>query len=97
MKVYFLGECMVWSGNLFVNVTAALIEVYVADLLIDCCQDTEQIMPGKEMRSQHLLLYIYPHLINYNIKKRFLLRCVHHFKSDLIINMDHIRISGTKP
>ena len=30
------------------------------------------------------------------IKKRLLLRCIHHFKSDLINNMDHMRISGTK-
>ena len=26
-------------------------------------------------------------------KKRLLLRCIHHFKSDLINNMDHMRIS----
>ena len=30
-------------------------------------------------------------------KKRLLLRCIHHFKSDLINNMDHMRISGTEP
>ena len=30
-------------------------------------------------------------------KKRLLLRCIHHFISDLIYNMDHMRISGTKP
>ena len=30
-------------------------------------------------------------------KKRFLLRCIHHFKSDLINNMDHMCISGTEP
>ena len=28
-------------------------------------------------------------------KKILLLRCIHHFKSDLINNMDRIRISGT--
>ena len=28
-------------------------------------------------------------------KKILLLRCIHHFKSDLINNMDHMRISGT--
>ena len=32
-----------------------------------------------------------------NIKKRLLLRCIHHFKADLINNMDHMRISGTEP
>ena len=32
-----------------------------------------------------------------NIKKRLLLRCIHHFKSDLIYNLDHMRISGTEP
>ena len=26
-----------------------------------------------------------------------LLRCIHHFKSDLINNMDHMRISGNEP
>ena len=31
------------------------------------------------------------------IKKRLLLRCIHHFNSDLIYVMDHMRISGTKP
>ena len=30
-------------------------------------------------------------------KKRLLLRCIHHFKSDLINNMDHMRISGNEP
>ena len=30
-------------------------------------------------------------------EKRLLLRCVHHFKSDLINNMDHMRISGNEP
>ena len=30
-------------------------------------------------------------------KKRLLLRCIHHFKSDLVNNMDHMRISGTEP
>ena len=33
----------------------------------------------------------------YKYKKRLLLRCIHHFKSDLINNMDHMRISGTEP
>ena len=30
-------------------------------------------------------------------KKRILLRCIHHLKSDLIYNMDHMRISGNEP
>ena len=30
-------------------------------------------------------------------KKRLLLRCIHHFKSDVINNMDHLRILGTEP
>ena len=30
-------------------------------------------------------------------KKRLLLRCIHHFKSDLINNMDHMCISGNEP
>ena len=31
------------------------------------------------------------------LKKRLLLRCIHHFKSDLINDMEHRRISGTEP
>ena len=34
-------------------------------------------------------------IINVKYKKRLLPRCIHHFKSDLINNMDHMRISGT--
>ena len=30
-------------------------------------------------------------------EKILLLRRIHHFKSDLINNMDHMRISGTEP
>ena len=30
-------------------------------------------------------------------KKILLLRCIHHFKSDFISNMDHMRISGNEP
>ena len=31
------------------------------------------------------------------IKKRLVLRCLHNFKSNLTNDMDHMRISGTKP
>ena len=30
-------------------------------------------------------------------KKKLLLRCMHHFESDLINNKDHMRISDTVP
>ena len=30
-------------------------------------------------------------------KKTLLLRCTHHFDSDLNYNLDHMRISGTEP
>ena len=30
-------------------------------------------------------------------KKSFLLRCIHHFESDLINNIDHMRIFCTEP
>ena len=33
---------------------------------------------------------------SWNIK-RLILRCIHHFKSNFINNMDHMRISGTEP
>ena len=38
-----------------------------------------------------------PLVNNIKFKKRLLLRCIHHFKSRLINNMDHMRISGTEP
>ena len=34
--------------------------------------------------------------IKVKYKKRLLLRCIYHFKSDLINNMDHMHISGTE-
>ena len=34
---------------------------------------------------------------SWNSKNRLLLRCIHHFKSGWIYNMDHMRISGTEP
>ena len=36
-------------------------------------------------------------LVKNNIKKRLLPRYIHHFKPDVINNIDHMRISGTKP
>ena len=33
----------------------------------------------------------------FKYEKRLLLRCIHHFKSDLINKMDHMRISATEP
>ena len=36
------------------------------------------------------------HLLTLYIK-RLLPRCIHHFNSDLINNMDHMRISGIEP
>ena len=40
---------------------------------------------------------VYSVTLTLEYKKRLLLRCIHHFKSDLITNMDHMRISGTEP
>ena len=40
--------------------------------------------------------YIKIHFFS-ELNKRLLLRCIHHFKSDLINDLDHIRISGTEP
>ena len=45
----------------------------------------------KLVETAHYILY------EEKYKKRLLLRCIHHFKSDLINNMDHMRISGTEP
>ena len=40
-------------------------------------------------------IYILCHLGLY--KKIFLLSCIHQFQSDIINNMDHMRISGADP
>ena len=45
--------------------------------------------------SCQIIQYFLSKLVKY--KKRLLLRCIHHFKSDLINNMDHMRISGNEP
>ena len=42
-------------------------------------------------------LYISPDVAHLGYEKRLLLRCVHHFKSDSINNLDDVRISGTEP
>ena len=42
-----------------------------------------------------ILIIVIFHLIL--IKKRLLPRCINRFKSDLINNMDHMRISGNEP
>ena len=45
-------------------------------------------------------MYIYCsnfQIIPLQYEKRLLLRCIYHFESDLISNMDHMRISGTEP
>ena len=33
----------------------------------------------------------------FKYEKRLQLRCIHHFQSDLINNIDHMHISGTEP
>ena len=55
----------------------------------------------KQIQNQSikLLLEQWDWLIQMHIikKKRLLLRYIHHFKSDLINDMDHMLISGTEP
>ena len=41
----------------------------------------------------HVLLIF----VTMKCEKRLLLRCIHNFISDLIYNMDHMRISGIEP
>ena len=38
----------------------------------------------------------YKRVIPQEYNKRLLLRCIHHFESDLIYNLDHMCISGTE-
>ena len=39
----------------------------------------------------------YSFALSLSNKKRLLLKCIHYSKSDLINNMDHMRISGNEP
>ena len=49
-------------------------------------------------RWNSFLTYVYNYFWDDDkCKKILLLRCIHHFISDLINNMDHMRISGTEP
>ena len=41
--------------------------------------------------------FIKIHVSDMEFQMRLLLRCIHHFESDFINNMDHMRISGTEP
>ena len=54
--------------------------------ILNCCAVTMAVTLGQCAKAEIL-----------KFKKRLLLRCIHHFKSDLINNMDHMRISGDEP
>ena len=55
-------------------------------------QTNDFLLPdGHEKRDPETVQYLY------ELKKRLLLRCIHHFKSDLINDIDHMRFSGTEP
>ena len=58
---------------------------------ISTCDDIEDSV----LETGHARLYVC--LLSIQYKKRLLLRCIHHFESDLINNMDHMRILGTEP
>ena len=53
------------------------------------CQD--------DIKSVDFANFVYKFKRRFEYKKRLLPRCIHHFKPDLINNMDHMRISGTEP
>ena len=69
---------------------------------IQFCQDKANAVGREDLLE---VLREYSSLLNSSLcllpfliyKKRLLLRCIHHFKSDLINKMDHMRISGTEP
>ena len=50
-----------------------------------------------KIRANKGLILTLPLANYYKYKKRLLIRCIHHFKTDLIHKMDHMRISGTEP
>ena len=49
----------------------------------------------QEHTEKNIIFTVSPQTVRY--EQRLLLRCIHHFKSDLINNMDHMRISGNEP
>ena len=53
--------------------------------------------PKKKIYRSYLSDFLNYKCIYTEHEKRLLLRCIHHFKSDLINNMDHMRISGNEP
>ena len=62
-------------------------EIFIFILLLSQVPDMTEI-PLKETKSAGFTK---------KYKKRLLLRCIHHYKSDLINNMDQMRSSGTEP
>ena len=57
----------------------------------ECCLLSSH--SADESQEQRLVVKLFP----CRYEKRLLLRWIHHFKSDQINNMDHMRISGKEP
>ena len=49
------------------------------------------------IENEYLILINKNSYLIVELKKRLILRCIHHFKSHLINDMNHRRISGTEP
>ena len=54
---------------------------------------TRMLHPSKDVKQILKTLFLF----SIQNKKRILRRCIHHFWSDVINNMDNMRISGTEP
>ena len=58
-----------------------------------------KVVPKVNTRCKVEIKFFLSYIVSYTYlyyKKGLLLRCIHHFKSDIINNMDHMRISGTE-
>ena len=70
---------------------------------LDAFNNAESGYTSQALLSDQLMLktvldkYLVLRLWWVKYEKRLLLRCIHHFKSDLINNVDHMRTSGTEP
>ena len=75
----------------FENSNQSIIEYSTVTWIWPLCTFTDRISQTREDDTFWCMQWYQEY------KNRLLLRCIHHFISELIYNMDHMRISGTGP
>ena len=100
MNAHTKGNQLSWRGRYIVFISYSIYATscvfYIPEPLVKGYKTRNEVHKYP-MKWKFILDSFYHMLNSLKYKKRLLLRCIHHFKSDLINNMDHMRISGTEP